>query len=133
MPYERTWRIYAGDTDFSGRIYTPNAIDYVIRTLAEFRRSAGFPDRRFENGSVVPPARNVEIGYVAPIRVDDRVRIVLTPTVSTTSVTHAFTGHVGDDLVLEGELTAVFVDRETGEPVPVPTELVEELERVATE
>jgi len=54
-------------------------------------------------------------------------------TVGTTSVTYAFTGHVDDDLVFKGELTAVFIDVETEEPVPVPDELVEELKAIATE
>lgn len=133
MPFERTWRVYTGDTDYSGRIYTPTVIDYVIRTLAELRRSLGFPNRRFESGPVVPPARNVTVDYHAAIRVDDVVRIALTPTVGTTSVTHAFTGHVDDELVFEGELTVVYIDTESEAPVPVPSELADELSAIAAE
>jgi acyl-CoA thioesterase FadM len=133
MPFEATWRIYAGDTDYSGRIYTPNAIDYVIRTLSEFRRGVGFADEDFEHGPVVPPARHVDIDYLGAIRVDDELTIALTPTVGETSVTHEFTGHVDGELVIEGHLTAVFIDTETEEPVPVPPALVEELEAIGPE
>lgn len=133
MPYESTWTIYGGDTDFSGRIYTPVAIDYVIRTLEEYRSSVGFPDRRFEQGPVVPPARHIEIDYLGAITVDDELAITLTPTVGRTSVTHAFTGRVDGETVFEGSLTVVFIDSETEEPVPVPDELVAEHEKIAGE
>ena len=132
MPYESTWTIYAGDTDYSGRIYTPVVIDYVIRTLADFRASVGFPDGRFETGPVVPPARHIDVEYLAAIRVDDELTITLTPTVGSTSVTHAFTGTVDGTVVVEGELTVVYIDTETEEPVPVPEELVPELVRLRT-
>lgn len=131
MPYESTWTIYAGDTDYSGRIYTPVVIDYVIRTLGEFRAGVGFPNERLENGPVVPPARNVEIEYLDAIRVDDDLTIALTPSVGSTSVTHAFTGTVDGERVVEGELTVVWIDTETERPVSVPEELIPELERIA--
>jgi len=131
MPYESTWTIYAGDTDYSGRIYTPVVIDYVIKTLGEFRAGVGFPNERFETGPVVPPARHIDIDYLGAIRVDDELTIALTPTIGETSVTHAFTGTVDGDPVFEGELTVVYIDTETEAPVPVPEELVPELERIA--
>ncbi|MFC7131538.1 MULTISPECIES: acyl-CoA thioesterase [Salinibaculum] len=131
MPYESTWTIYAGDTDYSGRIYTPVVIDYVIKTLGEFRGGVGFPNERFETGPVVPPARHIDIDYLGAIRVDDDLTIALTPTIGETSVTHAFTGTVDGDPVFEGELTVVYIDTETEAPVPVPEELVPELERIA--
>lgn len=133
MPYESTWTIYAGDTDYSGRIYTPVVIDYVIKTLGEFRAGVGFPNERFETGPVVPPARHIDIEYLDAIRVDDELTITLTPTVGRTSVTHAFVGTVGGETVFEGELTVVYIDTETEEPVPVPEDLLPELERIAAE
>jgi acyl-CoA thioesterase FadM len=92
----------------------------------------GFPNERFERGPVVPPARNIDIDYLGAIRVDDALKITLTPTVGETSVTHAFTGTVDDEVVVEGELTVVYIDTETEEPVPVPDDLVPELERIGT-
>ncbi|WP_458210632.1 acyl-CoA thioesterase [Haladaptatus sp. NG-SE-30] len=133
MPYESKWTIYAGDTDYSGRIYTPVVIDYVIRTLGEYRSSVGFPNSRFEHGPVIPPARNIEIDYLGAITVDDELKITLTPTVGTSSVTHEFTGSVDTDIVFEGTLTVVYVDSETEEPVPVPDELVAEHNKIAAE
>lgn len=131
MPYESTWRIYAGDTDYSGRVYTPVVIDYVIRTLGDFRSSVGFPNERFEEGPVVPPARHVDIEYLDAIRVDDELTITVTPSVGSTSVTHAFAGSIDGELVCEGELTVVWIDTETEQPVSVPGEMVSELEQVA--
>lgn len=133
MPYESTWTIYAGDTDYSGRIYTPVIIDYVIKTLGEFRAGIGFPNQRFESGPVVPPARHIDIEFLDAIRVDDELTITLTPTVGSTSVTHAFTGAVDGSVVFEGELTVVYIDTETEQPVPIPDDLIPELERIAAE
>jgi len=133
MPYESTWTIYGGDTDYSGRIYTPVAIDYVIRSITEYRSGIGFPNSRFEQGSVVPPARNVEIEYLGAITVDDELTITLTPTVGTTSVTYEFSGQVDGELVFRGSLTAVYIDTETEESVPVPPELVAKHEETAAD
>jgi acyl-CoA thioesterase FadM len=130
MPYESTWTVYAGDTDYSGRIYTSVVIDYVIRTIEDFRASVGFPNERFEQGPVVPPARNINIDYLGAIRVDDTLTITLTPTVGETSVTHGLTGTVDGDIVFDGQFTVVYIDTETENPVPVPDDIVPELERI---
>ena len=133
MPYQSEWTVHAGDTDYSGRIYTPVVIDYVIKTLSEFRATVGFSDERFEHGPVVPPARSIDIEYLSAIRVGDVVTVTLTPTVGNTSVTHAFTGTVDGETVFDGSLTVVYIDTETETPVSVPKELVPELRAIATD
>lgn len=112
MSFEYTWKVYAGDTDYSGRIYTPAVIDYVIRTLQEFREAVGFSNERFQREGFIPPARNIDVNYLAPIRVDDVLTITLDPSVGTTSMTYDLSGTTDRDRAVEGALTTVFVDSE---------------------
>jgi len=130
MPFTKEWKIYAGDTDYSGRIYTPEVVDYVVMTLQDLRESIGFPNERFQSSAYIPPARNVDIDYLAAVRVDDRLEITLDPAVGTTSITYTAVGEVDGDVAFEGTLTTVFVDTESGEPIPVPEEFEEAVRRV---
>lgn len=129
MPFERTWRIYAGDTDYSGRIYTPVVVDYVIKTIQDFRRSFGFSNQRFQSEAFIPPARNVTIDYVGSIETEDLLLIELDAHVGTTSITYHVHGEVDGTDVCHGTVTTVCVDKETGEPVSVPDEYREGIGR----
>jgi len=129
MPFEHSWKIYAGDTDYSGRIYTPVVVDYVIMTLQEMRDTVGFSNQRFEKETYYPPARNVDIDYLDAIRTDDNLRIQVRPVFGTTSVTYNVAGYVADTAVFEGSLTTVFIDKESEKPIPVPEEYKQEMGR----
>jgi len=122
MPFEHSWKIYAGDTDYSGRIYTPVVIDYVIMTLQEMRDTVGFSNQRFENESYYPPARNVDIDYLDAIKTDDKLEITVRPEFGTTSVTYHVAGYVSDATVFEGSLTTVFIDKDSERPIQIPDE-----------
>ncbi|MEF8814573.1 MAG: thioesterase family protein [Halovenus sp.] len=122
MAFEKEWKIYAGDTDYSGRIYTPVVVDYLIKTLQDFRASIGFPNERFESGEYIPPARNIDINYLSAIRTGDRVGITIDPTVGTTSITYDVVGEVDGKAVFDGTTTTVFIDKGSQEPIPVPEE-----------
>lgn len=123
MCFEQTWTIYAGDTDYSGRIYTPVAIDYALRTLQEFRASIGFPNKRFEREGYIPPVRNIDLNYLSAIQVDDQLTISIEPSIGETSMTYEVTGTVGETNVLEGTITAVYVDTEREKPISVPKDI----------
>lgn len=120
MPFEKTWRVYVGDTDCFGLMYTPVAIDYIIRTLEDFRREMGFHDEITSEGNVIAPARNVNVNYVGNILPGDDLTIHMRPSVGNTSITYAVTGNVADEQVVEGELTFVYFDRAANNVTPVP-------------
>lgn len=120
MAFEKEWKIYAGDTDYSGRIYTPEVVDFLIKTLQDFRASIGFPNERFESGEYIPPARNIDVNYLAAIRTGDRLAVTIDPTIGTTSVTYEVGGEVEGTAVFDGTITTVFIDKESQEPIPVP-------------
>ncbi|WP_435158238.1 acyl-CoA thioesterase [Haladaptatus sp. DFWS20] len=133
MAFEFTWTIYAGDTDYSERICTPVVVDYVVRTLQEFRSSIGFTNKRFQHEAYIPPARNVDIDYLAPIWADDELTITLDPSIGTTSMTYELTGTTERSHAVEGSLTTVFVDSNSGEPIPIPEEFRDNVESFLSE
>lgn len=128
MGYEVEWTVRAGDTDYSGLIYTPVVTDRMLRAMEAVSMDAGVPRRYFGGeGDVMAPAVNVEVDYLAPLRVDDEVTIEVTPAVGTTSVTFEQVGRTADGEAFRGHVTIVFVDREDFEPIPVPGEVRERL------
>lgn len=128
MGYEVEWTVRAGDTDYSGLIYTPVVTDRMLRGMEAVSMDAGVPRHYFGGeGGVMAPAVHVEVDYLAPIRVDDEVTIEVTPVLGTTSVTFGQVGHTADGEAFRGHVKIVFVDREGFEPIPVPDEVREAL------
>ena len=122
MPFEKTWKVYAGATDYSGRIYTPVVVDYIVRTLEELRETAGFPNERFANADFIPPARHVDIEYLSGIKAGDYVHLTLDPNPGRSSITYAVRGEVDGTVVFKGSITTVCIDKETEEPIAIPEE-----------
>jgi acyl-CoA thioesterase FadM len=123
MGFERSWKIYVGDTDCFGRVYTPVVVDYAIRTLQDFRADLGLDVDFYLENDVIAPAKNVDIDYEGPIEPDDTLTIALDPTVGKTSITYAVDGTVAEERVARGSMTMVYVTRSGGEPVRVPEEV----------
>jgi acyl-CoA thioesterase FadM len=127
MAFEKTWNIYVGDTDCFGLIYTPVVVDYIVRTLEDFRKEMEFPIEIRPDSHVIAPARNVNVNYEGNIRPNDDLTITLQPNVGTTSITYDITGKVQDEVVVEGELTCVYVNTADNQPTPVPDEIRERI------
>ena len=123
MEFERSWKIYVGDTDCFGFVYTPVVVDYAIRTLQDFREALGFTNDYYQENGFIAPARNVDIDYVGNVVADDDLAIRLVPVVGSTSITYEVTGTVEGDLVFEGSMTMVYVSREDNDPIEVPDEI----------
>ena len=123
MPYRYEWTVGVGETDFSGRIYTPELIDCLAEGLEGMMCEVGYgPKRAFEEG-IVYPAVHTEAEYLSPIGLNDNVSVTMVPTIGTTSVRTETDGHIDGEKVFWGEITAVFVDNETSETVPVPDDV----------
>ena len=55
MPYRYEWTVSVGQTDFSGRIYTPELVDCLAEGLERMMCEVGYgPKRAFEEGIVYP-------------------------------------------------------------------------------
>lgn len=47
MSYEYEWKVRAGDTDYSGLLYTPRLVDCVIHGIEALRAEVGFTNEFF--------------------------------------------------------------------------------------
>lgn len=128
MAFEKSWKVYVGDTDCFGLIYTPVVIDYILRTLEDYRSEMGFAAAIRPDSDFIAPARNVDISYTGSIRPRDRLIIELRPNVGNTSITYEVTGTVEGRSVVDGEMTFVYVSRSDNQVIRVPDVVRECLE-----
>jgi len=129
MGYEYEWRVRAGDTDYSGLIYTPEVVNCVVEGIEDARATVGFPNERFQELPYIPPVVNVDIDYLESIRVSDVLSVTLTPTVGESSVTYDATATLNGEPAFEGTVTTVFVENESGNAIPVPNEFERKIRR----
>lgn len=129
MAYQSEWKVRAGETDYSGLIYTPDVVEFVVQTLQDFRAEIGFSNVRFRELDYIPPIVNVDVNYRDSVWVDDRVTVALVPSPGTSSVTYEVTGTVDGDVVFDGSVTTAFIDKETHEPISIPEAFSEAVER----
>lgn len=128
MHREYNWTVRAGDTDFSGLVYTPAVIDQVIRRVEAFRQHAGLAHEFFTEHGLILPTVNVEANYRSPVRLEDDVVLTLAPEIGRTSVVFRAEGRVDGREAFDVRLTNVVTDRQTLRPVAVPDEVRERLQ-----
>lgn len=133
MGYEFETIVRAGDTDVTGAIYTPQVVDWIARGLHDIRAAAGYSYADYEEMGIASAAVNVNVDYLAPIRMEDTVYIEMTPDVGNTSIRFDTSGTVDGTRVFEGSITLAFIDSETREGVSVPDELRRAFEQFADE
>lgn len=123
MAFEFETIVRAGDTDVTGSIYTPQVVDWLARGLHDIRSAAGYSYNAYEEMGIASAAVNVNVDYLAPIRIEDTVTIEMTPEIGETSITFQSTGTVEGTPVFDGSITLAFIDAENREAVSIPDEL----------
>lgn len=123
MPYRYDWKVHVGNTDFSGLIYAPDAVDAFAISSQELFETIGYPPSRARDEGFIYPAVNVAVDYIDAIRLDDVVALELIPEIGESSVTFDVEGWLEETLVLEGSLTHVFISTETHDPLSIPSEI----------
>jgi acyl-CoA thioesterase FadM len=132
MSFEYEWKIRSGDTDFSGRIYTPAVIDCLIEGVQDMLAAAGLSQQQALSEGLLYPAVHAEADYLGEIRIEDVIEVALTTEVGDTSITVRGTGRRDGEVVFRGEVILVIID-EDEEPVPVPSDLREGLATVVAD
>lgn len=128
MAYTFEWTVNVSDTDFSGRIYTPQLVKCMALGLEHMMMDIGYgPKRAFDEG-IVYPIVHTEASYLEALGLHDVVDISMTPELGTTSLTLTVVGRQDGERVVEGELTCVFTDEDTGGTVPIPAAVRRDLE-----
>lgn len=121
MAYEFDWKLRAADTDFSGRVYTPAALDYTLRAINQLMEDIDNSAYQIqEREGLFYPVRSASVDYLTPLAIGDEVTIHLTHEMGMTSITFQAEGRKDCGVAFEAEMTVVFVDAESGESVPVP-------------
>jgi acyl-CoA thioesterase FadM len=127
--YTTTWIVRTGDTDFSGRVYTPEAVNHFVQAIENLMGEFGMAPNESVQQGIVYPAVHAEVDYHDAISVGDTVTIALTSDVGHSSIKFDLTGTREGTTVIEGSVTLVFLDVETHESVKVPDDVREALDR----
>lgn len=120
MGYQYEWVVRVENTDFSGRIHTPEAVKNLATGLEDMMTDVGYSPKEAVEEGIVYPIAHVEIDYLTPIRLGDTVLVTLNPEPRTTSVNVAFDAELEGEQAFTGELTTVFVEDDSSTAVEPP-------------
>lgn len=128
--YTHRRRIVFGDCDPGGIVYTPRVSHFVVEAgLAFLGARLGRPAERYllELG-IGPPARSLDIDFLAPMTWDDELDIRVTvKEIRTHALTLAMAAHVGETNTFNAELVMVCVALESFRAAAIPDRLREAL------
>lgn len=127
-----TRRIPFGDCDPAGAVYTPRIAHYVVEASLAFHShilGAPAPRSLFALG-ILPPARNLNIDFLAPLDYDDEIAIgVAVSAIGRTSFTCLVQADKpGGVTAFRASFTQVCVDAATKRPQPIPQVLLAALQ-----
>ena len=117
-----------GDCDPAGVIFTPRLSYYVVEAMVAFSSECfGIPAERFVMDlGMLPPTRSMTVEFLGRMTWDDLVTIrVWIKNLGRTSITFAFDGEVRGEKVFQATLLQVWIDRDTKNPVAIPSSVVE--------
>jgi len=129
MDLPRVWenRVRFEETDRQGIVFYGNYVTFQDETVTQFFRETGFDyTSRHQEWDV--HVVNIELNYHGQADVgDDLVHGARVGAFGTSSITFEYAAHrvVDGSLLVDGTVTHVAVDPETGEPVRVPDDFRE--------
>ncbi|MEF8906662.1 MAG: thioesterase family protein [Haloarculaceae archaeon] len=129
MDLPQIWenRVRFEETDRQGIVFYGNYVTFQDETVTQFFRETGFDyTQRHQEWDV--HVVNVDLNYHGQADVgDELVHGVRVDAFGTSSMTFEYAARRVDDgsLVVEGSVTHVAVDGETGEPTPIPEDFRE--------
>ncbi|GIW91518.1 MAG: 4-hydroxybenzoyl-CoA thioesterase [Pirellulaceae bacterium] len=133
--FHTTRRVEFRDTDAAGIMHFSAFFTKMEEAEHELLRSIGQSVySRSKDGRLISwPRVAAECRYRGPAHFEDILDIAVhLERMGTSSVTFAFTFHRGDDLIAEGRITTVccrLVEGSKPEPIPIPPEIREQLQR----
>ena len=126
---ETKLRVRYGETDQMGYVYYGNYAQYFEVARVELLRSLGVSYKKLEEMGIILPVLEFSIKYFKPAYYDEILTIKTTvPDMPFVRIKFLYQTYNEDGLLLnEAQTTLVFVHKETGKPVQVPTEVKEVL------
>lgn len=126
---ETKLRVRYGETDQMGYVYYGNYAQFFEVARVELLRSLGVSYKKLEEMGIILPVLEFSIKYFKPAYYDEILTIKTTvPDMPNVRIKFLYQTYNEDGLLLnEAQTTLVFVLKETGKPVQVPTEVKEVL------
>ncbi len=121
-------RVYIEDTDAGGIVYYVNYLKYMERSRTELMRSAGFDKKYIFNEALMFVVRSVAITYLKPATLDDE--LLATARISQmkgASMTLWQSVTLAGDILAQGEVSIVCVDKASMKPRRMPAAMREKL------
>lgn len=123
-------KIRFGHTDPAGIVYYPHYFDMFNGVVEDFFDDcvgASFQAMRAEH-NLVTPLRHIEADFMAPCRIGDQLRLVLTlEAFGRSSLRLTIDGRVDGSSRLKARLVIVFISAETGRVAAPPPEIARRL------
>ena len=126
--YTHEHRVRYRESDPMGIVYHAHYIDYFEVARTEALRQAGLAYKSLEDNGVLMPVVDLSVVYKQPARYDDLLLIRTRVTLSETSTRLRFDYDVfrkgEEDVLVTGQVTLCFYDRQTGRPIRAPERIV---------
>ena len=129
--FETQIRVRYAETDQMGYVYYGNFAAYYEVARTEAFRSLGIQYKQMEKDGVMMPVLEMRTKYIRPARYDDLLTLKMMLRTKPAGARILFEYEVlneAKELLTVGETTMVFVNMETGRPIPVPQDILSKLE-----
>ncbi len=115
-------RVYFEDTDAGGVVYHASYVRFMERARTEWLRTYGYTNPSLvEKFGVMLVVRSVKVDYLRPALLDDLLSVsAQVKELGRSRVTVHQTVRRGDEVLVEGEVHLVCVNKDAFKPVPVP-------------
>jgi acyl-CoA thioester hydrolase len=120
-PYEFPLRVRYGECDVQGIVFNPNYLAYFDISMTELWREAFGGYQAMLDQGIDMVLAEAQLRYLGSARFDDELKMGVSVTrLGTTSVITRHHAWRGLDLLVEGTLRHVFVDRQELEKTAIP-------------
>lgn len=127
-----THRVRYRECDPMGLAYHTHALDWFEYARTEALRSTGLPYRMLEENDIIMPVVEAAVKYHSPVYYDDLIEIE-TLFVEIPRVRVPIEYHVRrkgeENILVSGNVTLCFVDREKGRPISAPEMVINAFSR----
>ncbi len=121
-------RVYIEDTDAGGIVYYVNYLKFMERCRTEFMRSLGFDKNFIFNEELMFVVRDVAVQYLRPAKLDDElIATARLGQLRGAAITMIQSVWRGDELLAQGEVKIVCVDKSGLKPRRIPKQMLARL------
>ena len=121
-------RVYIEDTDAGGIVYYVNYLKFMERARTELMRSLGFDKDFIFNSALMFVVQDVSVQYSLSAQLDDELRVTAQP-LEVGAAYMLLQQRVlrGEELLVEGKIKIVCVDKNMLNPKRMPKTMLETL------